>query len=89
MHFVLVAPTLKIHVTFFFDCPNLLGERNTLLNKNTSIDSNTLNQADVTITKTLLFGNLKYSNKVDSQILNASIDFILTSKRFDEPLLNS
>ena len=89
MHFVLVAPTLKIHVTFFFDCPNLLGERNTLLNKNTSIDSNTLNQADVTITKTLLFGNLKYSNKVDSQILNASIDFILTSKRLDEPLLNS
>ena len=44
-------------------------------------------QADATVTKTLLHGNLKYSNKVRLQILNANIDFILTSKRFDEFLL--
>ena len=36
----------------------------------------------------LLFGNSKYSNEIDLQILIGSIDFILTSKRFDEPLLN-
>ena len=41
------------------------------------------------ITKTLLFGNSKYSNEINLQILSASVDFILTSKRFDEPLLNS
>ena len=35
----------------------------------------------------LLFGNSKYSNEIDLQILIGSIDFILTSKRFDEPLL--
>ena len=68
---------------------NFLTERNTPLNKITNIDSNVLNQADATITKTLLFGNSKYSNEINLQILNASIDFILTSKRFDEPLLNS
>ena len=48
-----------------------------------------LNQADATITKALLFGNSKYSNEANLQILNASIDFILTSKRFGKPLLNS
>ena len=63
-------------------------ERNTL-NKITNIDSNILNQADAAVTKTLLFGNSKYSNEINLQILNASIDFILISKRFDEPLLNS
>ena len=69
-------------------CPNFLAERNTLLNKITNTDSNNLNQVDATITKTLLFGNLKYSNEVNLQILNASIHFTLTAKRFDEPLLN-
>ena len=65
-----------------------LTERNTL-NKITNIDSNILNQADAAVTKTLLFGNSKYSNEINLQILNASIDFILTSKRIDEPPLNS
>ena len=38
---------------------------------------------------TLQFGNSKNSNEFNLQILNASIDFTLTSKRFDEPSLNS
>ena len=74
---------------FLLHCPNFLTERNTLLNKISNIDSNILNQADATVNKTLLFGNSKYSNEANLQILNASTDFILTSKRFDEPLLNS
>ena len=74
---------------FLLHCPNFLTERNTLLNKITNIDSNILNQADTITTKTLPFGNSKYPSEINSQILNASIDFILTSKRFDEPLLNS
>ena len=32
------------------------------------------------LTKTLLFGNSKYSHEVNLQILNASIDFIIYSK---------
>ena len=74
---------------FLIHCPNFLTERKTLLNQITNIDSNILNQADATITKTLLFGNSKYSNEINLRILNASAEFILTSKRFDEPLLNS
>ena len=53
---------------FLLHCPNFLTERNTLLNKISNIDSNIINQADATITKTLLFGNSKYSNEVNLQI---------------------
>ena len=74
---------------FLLHCPNSLTEINTLLNKITNIDNNISNQVDATVTKTLLFGNPKYSTKINLQILNASIDFIVTPKRFDEPLLNS
>ena len=72
---------------FLLHCPNFLPEKITLLNKITNIDRNILNQADAIITKTLLFGNSKYSNEANLQILNAITDFILTSKRFYEPLL--
>ena len=58
---------------FLLHCPNFLAERNTLLNKITNIDSNILNQADATVTKTPLFGNSNYSNEVNLEILNASI----------------
>ena len=64
-----------------------LSLKETLLNKITKI-TNILNQADATVTKTLLFGNLKYFSEVNLKILNALINFTLTSKRFDEPHLN-
>ena len=38
-------------------------ERNTLLNKITNIDSAILNQHNPTLTKTILFGNLKWNKK--------------------------
>ena len=66
---------------FLLHCPNILAERNTLLNKITNTDSCNLNQADVTKTKTLLFSISKYSNEVNLQILNANVDFILTLKK--------
>ena len=82
-----MAATLKIHV--ISSSLSLFPTESNTVNKITNIDSNILNQTDATITKTLLFGNSKYSNEINLQILNASIDFILISKRFDEPLLNS
>ena len=48
---------------FLIHCPNFLTERNTLPNKITNIDSNVLNQADGTITKTLLFRNSSNPSK--------------------------
>ena len=64
---------------FLLHCPHFLTERNSLFNKIDNINRNILNQADATITKTLLFGNSKYSKEMNLQILNPSIDFILTT----------
>ena len=79
---------VKNTCNFLIHCPNFLSKRSTLLSKITNIDSNILNHTDSTVTKTFLFGNPKYSNEVNLQIWNARIDFILTSKRIDKPLLN-
>ena len=79
---------VEIKCYFLLDCRHFFTERNTLLIKTTNFDSNISNQADAIITKTLLLGNSKYSNKVNLQTANASIDFVPTSKRFDKPHLN-
>ena len=70
---------------FSLHYPSSLAERNALLKQITNVHGNILNQADATIT---ISGNSTYFIKVNLQILNASIDFILTSKRFDKPILN-
>ena len=60
---------------FLLHCLHFLSEGNALLSK--------------MLILIVIFGNSKYFNEVNLQILKASIDFILTFKRFDEPLLNS
>ena len=89
MHFVLVAATLKIYVIFFSTVLVSFAGRHTLLNKMTNIGSTILDEADATATKILLIGNWEYSDEINLQISNASIEFIVRSKRFEEPLLNS
>ena len=61
--------------------------RNTLLSKISDIDSDLITRNDLALIKTLLFGNNSVSQYDNSRILNASIAYIITSKRFDDPLL--
>ena len=57
-------------------------EMSTLGNFNYSLLENTSN----VLTQTLLFGNMSLSSSDIPKILNATIDFILSTKRFDEQL---
>ena len=42
---------------------------------------------DLALIETLLFGDNSFSQYNNSRILDANIAFIVTSKRFDNPLL--
>ena len=41
---------------------------------------------DISFSDLLLYGSTKYSNKINKNILEISINYILVSKRFEEPL---
>ena len=71
---------------FFFHCPFFFNERRTLLSTIRSLDSKLLDFTDYDLTQTLLFGNTSQTSSNNFKIINASIDYILASKRFDEPL---
>ena len=61
--------------------------RNTLLNKIFEINSELITRNDLALIETLLFGDNSFSQYDNSRILDATIAFIVTSKRLDDPLL--
>ena len=73
--------------TFFLYCPNFIEGRNTLLSKISEIDGDVITRSDLVLIETLLFGDNLISQCNNSIILDATIAFIVTSKRFDDPLL--
>ena len=73
-------------IHFFLRCLLFAIERYTLLSTLSSIDCNLLNNTDFILTKTIIFGNLSFNSNKNLEILNVAIDYILSTKRFDEAL---
>ena len=71
---------------FFPHCSFFINERFTLLSTIRSLDSKLLDCTDYDLTQTLLFGKTSQTSSNNFEIINASIDYILSRKRFDEPL---
>ena len=61
--------------------------RKTLLSKISEINSELITWNDLALIETLLFGDNLFSQYDNSRILDATIAFIVASKRFDDPLL--
>ena len=64
-------------------------ERYTLLSTIKNIDCRLLDVTETVLTKALLFGNCSVDAETNTQILNATIEYILSTKRFDESLFYS
>ena len=60
--------------------------RNTLLSKISEINSELITRSDLALIETLLFDDSSFSQCDNSRILDATIAFIVTSKRFDDSL---
>ena len=67
-------------------CLNISNERFTHLNIASKIIRNSLHSCDATIVKLLLYGDESFDLVTNTLKINASVGFILSSKRFDRPL---
>ena len=72
---------------YLLHCPNFPNERSTFLNIIGSIDRNILARSDLQVTETLLYGDSNTNNITNTLILNATIYFLIATKRFDGSLL--
>ena len=85
---IFVAVTLDIETAshYFLHCLLFYAERSTLLKNINEIDSTILIKSESVITRILLYGDESFKDEVNLLILNAMINFVLSTNRIDEPL---
>ena len=71
---------------YFLHCPLFTNERCNLLNTLHQIDNTLLEVNDSNLVKYLLFGDTTRDDNTNTEILNATIHYVLSTKRFDGPL---
>ena len=71
---------------FLLHCPIFHDKRHTLLSTLNNIDPKILESNDSYLTQTLLFGSTSFDSETNTLALNATIDYILFTERFEEPL---
>ena len=71
---------------FLLYCLTNITERRTLLSTIENTDNNLLDPCEPVLIWTLLFGSNSFDTDANINVLNATIESILSSKRFDEPL---
>ena len=78
----------EVETTFHFllSCLNYSGERLSLLSKIRNIIPNILQNTNSQITRFFLHGDKNFTASTNFIILNSTIEYIVATKRFDEPL---
>ena len=74
-------------IHFFLNCLLYSNERRTLLSSLVNIDHKLFGNANCSLTQTLLFGNTTFDVKDKTKIINLTIDYIMSTKISDGPLL--
>ena len=77
---------IETTIQFFFYCENFNIQRQSLFDKIATIDANILTENEDSIVNTLLFGKPNSKNSFNKAMLNASIEYILSTERFNNPL---
>ena len=67
---------------FHLHCPRYTTERSTFLS---TIDNNLLDLCEPVLIRTLLFGSNSFNTDANTNVLNATVEYILSTKRFDKP----
>ena len=71
---------------FLLQCSLFLTERQIFMNKIRDIDSSLIDQNENSLCYTLLFGKENMNDSEKTHILNATIEYILSTERFNVPL---
>ena len=77
---------IETTIHFFLHCANFNIQRQTLFDKIATIDENILTENEDSIVNTFLFGKPNRKNSFNIAMLNASIEYILSTGRFNDPL---
>ena len=88
MRFVHVALMLKQIPIFSFTAPCLSNQRYTFLSTVNDIDSSLINTNDTILTHIQLFGKASLDISANTLILNATMNYIISTNRFSSKFLS-
>ena len=77
---------IKTTIYFFLHCANFNIQRETVFDKIATIDANILTENEYSIVNTLLFGKPNCKNSFNKAMLNASVEHILSTEKFNNLL---
>ena len=69
---------------FLLHCPTYITERRTLLTTIENIDKNLPDLCEIVLIKTLLFGSKSFDTDANKNVVNVTVEYILSNKKFDE-----
>ena len=71
---------------FFLYCPLFTNQRRSLLSTGNDIDSSLTNTNDSILTRILLFRKASLDTSANTLLLNAEMDYIISTNRFEESI---
>ena len=80
---------IETSIHYLLHCPTYTNERLTLLNKIQSINCSILESSDAAVTKMFLFGDNTLSSSSNTIILNSTIEYIISTQRFEGSILKA
>ena len=78
---------VETNTYFFFYCPLFTNQRHTLLSTVNDFDSSLTNTNDLILTHVLLFGKVSLDTFANTLLLNATMNYITSTNRFEEVLV--
>ena len=78
---------IKKYLLFTYFTVSAIQTKITLLDKIKSINCGILELSDAAVTNILLFGDNTLSGSFNALILNSTIDYVISTKRFDDSIL--
>ena len=73
-------------IDYFLHCPLFTTKRHTLLNTISQIDNKFRDSSESDLIQHLLFGDPSKDTETNAEILNATVNYVSMTKRFDERL---
>ena len=77
---------IETTIHFFLHCTNFNIQRQSLFEKIATIDANIVTENEDSIINALLFGKPNSENSFNKAMRNASIEYIPSAERFNNPL---
>ena len=71
---------------YFLHCPTYITEKSTLLSTISDIKNNIPDFSEPVLIKTILLDSNSFNRNANANVLNATIEYVLSIKRFQEPL---